>query len=102
MSDTSFIGLPEAARRLGVSVRVLRRSIRSGHIPAPPGLTAVTPLTAEWLSRAQAEVAASPGLFSAARKQKIPAFARYEGTSAWHKYRRRVRAYARFRDAAAR
>ncbi len=91
MSDTSVIGLPEAANRLGVPVRLLRRSIRAGHIPAPPGLTAVTPLTAEWLSGARAAVAASPGIFSAGRKQKVPAFARYKGTSAWTKYRRRVR-----------
>ena len=35
-----------------------------------------------------------------APRQKVPAFARYEGTSAWKKYRRRVRAYARFRAAA--
>jgi hypothetical protein len=32
--------------------------------------------------------------------QKVPAFARYEGTSAWKKNRRRVRAYAQFRAAA--
>ncbi len=32
-------------------------------------------------------------------RQKVPAFARYEGTSAWHKDRRRVRAYARFKAA---
>ena len=35
-----------------------------------------------------------------ARRQKVPAFARYEGTSAWTKYRRRVREYARFKAAA--
>ena len=35
-----------------------------------------------------------------APRQKVPPFARYEGTSAWHKDRRRVRAYARFRAAA--
>ncbi len=32
-------------------------------------------------------------------RQKVPAFARYEGTSAWHKDRRRVRAYALFKAA---
>lgn len=32
-------------------------------------------------------------------RQKVPPFARYEGTSAWRKDRRRVRAYARFRAA---
>ena len=31
-----------------------------------------------------------------APQQKVPPFARYEGTLAWHKDRRRVRAYARF------
>ncbi len=30
-------------------------------------------------------------------RKKVPAFARYEGTSAWKKYRRRVRAYAAFK-----
>ena len=34
-----------------------------------------------------------------APRQKVPPFARYEGTSAWHKDRRRVHAYARFRAA---
>ena len=45
---------------------------------------------------------AQPGAarrFSAARP-KVPPFARYEGTSAWRKDRRRVRAYARFQAAA--
>lgn len=35
-----------------------------------------------------------------APRQKVPPFARYEGTSAWRKNRRRVREYARFRAAA--
>ena len=35
-----------------------------------------------------------------ASRQKVPPFARYEGTSAWRKDRRRVREYARFRAAA--
>ncbi len=34
-----------------------------------------------------------------AARQKVPAFARYEGTSAWHKDRRRMRAYALFKQA---
>jgi len=47
----------------------------------------------------------TPGLTKAARRfgaprQKVPPFARYEGTSAWKKNRRRVREYARFRAAA--
>ena len=35
-------------------------------------------------------------------RQKVPPFARYEGTSAWRKDRRRVRAYAWFLAAAKR
>ena len=46
----------------------------------------------------------SPAVSKAERygpsRQKVPAFARYEGTSAWRKYRRRVREYARFQAAA--
>jgi len=47
----------------------------------------------------------NPGLPEAARhfgapRQKVPAFARYKGTSAWRKDRRRAREYARFRAAA--
>ena len=34
-----------------------------------------------------------------ARRQKVPAFARYQGTSAWKKYRLRARAYARVQAA---
>jgi hypothetical protein len=46
-----------------------------------------------------------PGRPKAARRfeaprQKVPAFARYVGTSAWRKDRRRVREYAQFRAAA--
>lgn len=37
-----------------------------------------------------------------APRQKVPPFARYKGTSAWRKYRKRVREYARFRAAASR
>lgn len=35
-----------------------------------------------------------------ASRQKVPPFARYKGTSAWRKDRRRVREYARFCAAA--
>jgi len=35
-----------------------------------------------------------------APRQKVPPFARYKGTSAWRKYRNRVREYARFLAAA--
>ena len=43
----------------------------------------------------------SPDITKAARRfgaprQKVPPFARYEGTSAWRKDRRRAREYARF------
>lgn len=97
MSDTSTIGFPEAARRLGVPVRVLRHAIRTGKIPAPANLTATATLSPEWFASAQSAAAASPSALSRSFQQKVPAFARYEGTSAWHKFRVRVRAYARFR-----
>lgn len=100
MSDTSKFGLLDAARSLGVPLRVLRRAIRAGKIPAPAHLTATTVVSAEWLSSTQAAVAASPKILSATAPQRVPAFARYEGTSAWHKYRNRVHEYARFRAAA--
>ncbi len=38
------------------------------------------------------EAARRPG----ASRQKVPPFARYKGTSAWRKDRRRAREYARF------
>lgn len=101
MSDASTIGFPEAARRLGVPVRVLRGAIRAGRIPAPPrgGATAVLP--AAWLADAQAAVKASSKALNRTSSQKVPPFARYEGTSAWRKYTNRVRDYARFRATAA-
>jgi hypothetical protein len=34
-----------------------------------------------------------------AARQKVPPFARYKGTSAWRKDRKRVREYNRFRAA---
>ncbi len=96
MSDISTLGFPEAARRLGVPIRVLRRAIRSGKIPAPPHLAATASLPAEWFSSAEAAVKASPKVLSRSCPQKVPAFARYKGTSAWRKYANRVREYARF------
>jgi hypothetical protein len=101
MNDTSKFGFPEAALRLGVTVRVLRRAIRAGKLPAPPQLNATASLPAEWLASAEAAVAASPKALSRGTTQKTPAFARYEGTSAWRKYANRVRDYARFRAATA-
>jgi hypothetical protein len=100
MSETSTLSFPEAAHRFGVSIRVLRRAIRTGRLPAPPSLTATASLPAEWFASAQAAVAASPKALNRSATQKIPAFARYEGTSAWRKYPNRVRDYARFRATA--
>jgi hypothetical protein len=99
MTDTTTLGLPEAARHFGVPLRVLRRAIRAGKIPAPANLTATSSLPAEWLASAEAAVETSPNALSRQPRQKVPAFARYEGTSAWHKHRVRVRAYARYRAA---
>ena len=101
MSDTSTLGLQDAARRLGVSVRVLRHAIRTGKVPAPANLTATSPLSADWLDSVVAAVKASPGALSSATRQKVAPFARYEGTSAWRKYTKRVHEFARFRAKAA-
>jgi hypothetical protein len=97
MNETVTFGFPEAARRLGVSLRVLRRAIRDGKIPAPANQAATAALSAEWLHSAQDAVKAAPNALSRAFAQKEPAFARYEGTSAWRKYANRVREYNRFR-----
>ncbi len=96
MSEASTLGFPEAAQRLGVTIRILRRAIRTGRLPAPPHLSATASLPAEWFASVQAAVAASPKALSRSTTQKVPAFARYEGTSAWRKYPNRVREYARF------
>jgi hypothetical protein len=100
MTDTIPLGLPGAAHSLGVPVRVLRRAIRAGKLPAPANLTATTVLSAEWVSSAQAALKATPALFSRTAAQRVPPFARYKGTSAWRKYTKRVRDYARFQAAA--
>ncbi len=97
MSDTNPLGFPQAARRLGVPVRILRQAIRAGRVPAPPQVGATAALPPEWLDAAQAAVKAQPLRRSSG--QKVPPFARYKGTSAWRKYTVRVRAYARFRAA---
>lgn len=99
MSEPTSLSLPEAAARLGVSLRVLRRAMRAGQIAAPAGLSASTRLSGEWLEAAQQTADATPTLFGRTVKQKVPPFARYRGTSAWRKYRRRVHDYARFRAA---
>jgi hypothetical protein len=100
MNDTATFGFPEAARQLGVPVRVLRRAIHRGKIPAPANMTATATLSAEWLRSVQAAVEASPKTLNRGFQQKVPPFARYEGTSAWHKYPNRVREHARFQATA--
>ncbi len=97
MSDTTTLGLPDAARGLGVSLRVLRHAIGTGKIPAPAALGATAAVSSEWLASAKAAVSADASALSRSFSQKVPAFARYKGTSAWTKYRVRVRAFARFR-----
>ena len=101
MSDTPTLGLSEAARHLGVPVRVLRRAIRTGKLPAPTGLTATTPIPAEWLAQAKATIETPGHALRRTVKQSVPPFARYEGTSAWRKYSVRVREYNEFRAASA-
>ena len=88
----STLSLPAAASHLGVPVRVLRRAIRMGTIPAPANLNALSLLTQEWFASAQLAVVANPKALSVF-PQKVPAFARYEGTSCWRKYPNRVREY---------
>jgi hypothetical protein len=99
MTNTSPIGFPEAARHLGVPVRLLRQAIRAGRILAPPHAAATATLSPEWLASAQAAVKASPRTLARTGHQKVPPFARYEGTSAWRKYRNRVREFNSFNAA---
>ncbi|WP_297489980.1 hypothetical protein [Acidocella sp.] len=100
MNEISTFGYPEAARQLGVPLRVLRHAIRAGKIPAPAQSGATARLTAEWLASAQ-EAAATPGALNRRLTQKVPPFARYEGTSCWRKYVNRVRDYYDYRAATA-
>ena len=100
MNDTPELGLHQAAIRLGVPVRVLRHAIRAGKLPALPRLTATSTVPAAWFDSAQAALDASPNRLGLSQKQTVPPFARYAGTSAWRKYRNRVREYARFHAAA--
>ena len=72
MSDTFSLGFPEAARRLGVPIRVLRRAIRAGKIPAPPRVTATASLDASWFEEVQAAVAASPKALSRSLPERRP------------------------------
>ena len=101
MNDTTKFGFPEAARQLGVSLRVLRHAIRAGKISAPAQAGATARLTAEWLEQAKATVKENPAALNRAANQKVAPFARYEGTSAWRKYHTRVRDYATYRAATA-
>ena len=95
MSDTTTIGLPEAARSLGINLRALRQAIRAGRIPGPTRVTATAGFTVDWLNGAEKAMQAEP--FRGTKAPRVPAFARYEGTSAWRKYKDRVRAFAAFK-----
>jgi len=99
MSETSKLGFSEAAAHFGVSIRVLRRAIRAGSIPAPAELNAVASLSPAWIESVEESVKQSPGALSRRLRQRVPAFARYEGTSAWRKYASRVRDFAHFQKA---
>ena len=96
MTDTSALGFPQAAARLGVPVRVLRAAIRSGRLPSPGKVNAVASLSPEWLASAEAAVKENPGALNRTFAHGAPPFARYPGTSAWRKYANRVRDYYRF------
>ena len=92
MTSTSTIGFAQAAQQLGVSIRTLRQAIHNGNVPAPEGaVTAVSPVSTDWIAAVQEKAKNVPGVFKDSHRQKVPAFARYEGTSAWRKYARRVR-----------
>jgi hypothetical protein len=92
MNDTSNFGFPEAARQLGVSLRVLRHAIRTGKVAAPAQNTATARISAAWLADARKAVAEKP-LTRAIKPQRVAPFAHYEGTSCWRKYKDRVRDY---------
>jgi hypothetical protein len=100
MVDTATIGFPEAASRFGVPIWVLRRAIRAGKIPAPADASAVAPLSEAWIASVLVALQETPTALSWHLKQRVPPFARYQGTSAWRKYASRVRDYNRFRAAA--
>ena len=96
MTESTTLGFPEAAARLGVSIRVLRAAIRAGRVPAPAQNGATARLTAAWLASVEA---AAPGALRSVVSQKVVPFARYEGTSCWRKYRTCVRDYYAFQAA---
>jgi hypothetical protein len=89
MNDTSNLGFPAAARQLGVSLRVLRHAIRTGKIAAPAQNTATASLSGAWL----AEAGKAAPFSRALKPRRVQPFAHYEGTSAWRKYKDRVRDY---------
>ncbi len=97
MSDSITISLHEAAHQLDLPVRVLRRAIRSGAVTASGKLGATAPVPVEWLANVQTVIDSDPKAFRRGGVQKVPAFARYVGTSAWRKYANRVREYNHFR-----
>jgi len=99
MNDITKFGFPEAARQLGVSLRVLRHAIRTGKISAPAQNTATASLSAAWLTEARKAAADKP-LSRALKPQRAAPFAHYEGTSCWRKYRDRVRDYNNYHAAA--
>ena len=86
------LSLIDAAHHLGVPVRVLRRAMRLGTIPAPANLNALSQLSQEWLASAQLAAVANPKAFKVF-PQKVPAFARYVGTSAFRDKPNRVREF---------
>ncbi|MBB5374113.1 helix-turn-helix transcriptional regulator [Acidocella aromatica] len=96
MTITTTFGFPEAAARLGVAVRTLRRAIRAGLVPAPAQSGATAVLSDAWLESVLAAINENPAALSRTLTQKVPPFARYEGTSCWRKYRTRVRDYYAF------
>ena len=101
MTKPHVFGYHEAALRLGVPIGVLRRGIRAGRIPAPPHEGATAALPVSWVEKVEKAAQKSPKVLSRSYPQKVPAFARYEGTSAWRKYTVRVREFAHYKVAQA-
>jgi hypothetical protein len=99
MSETQ-LNLHGAAQRLGIPVRTLRHAIRAGKLPAPPSLSATAAVPADWLAGVQSTLETSHDAVRNLRKPKVPAFARFEGTSFYTKFRVRARAYRAFKAAA--
>ncbi len=98
MSDTQF-NLQSAAQRLGVPVRSLRTAIRAGKLPAPPSLAATAAVPADWFAGVRSTLETSHDAVRNLRPRKVPAFARFEGTSFYTKFRVRARAYRAFKAA---